>query len=108
WPSTSCEQGPTPPWPRSQHGPGSTTKASSPTTSSASSASRQVGSGRPQESPKSRKARQETGRQALYHSVKTEARVAESRRRNRWQARRIALGQRQESAGREHVGFGAG
>src|SRR5262245_10651071 len=42
----------------------------------ASSASRQVSAGRPQESPKSSKSRQEIGRQGLYYSAKTEARVA--------------------------------
>src|SRR5262245_31279215 len=39
-------------------------------------ASRQVSAGRPQESRKSSKSRQEIGLQGLYYSAKTEARVA--------------------------------
>ena len=50
----------TSPWRRSPRTPASRTRASSPITSSASSASRRGSSGRPQESPKRRKSRQET------------------------------------------------
>ena len=50
--------------------------ANSPTASCASSASRQVSFGRPQESPNSSKSRQEIGLQGPYYSAKAEARVA--------------------------------
>src|SRR5262249_16293575 len=51
--------------------------ANSPAAACASSASRQVSSGHPQESPKSSKHRQEIGRQGLDYSAKAaEARVA--------------------------------
>src|SRR5258707_916027 len=52
-PSSSCKQGRTCPWRRSPCAPASRTRASSPVTSSASSASRRGSSGRPQESTNS-------------------------------------------------------
>jgi hypothetical protein len=50
--------------------PASRTRASSAATSSASSASRRGSSERPQESHNPRKSIQESGRRALYHSVR--------------------------------------
>src|SRR5262249_50447264 len=58
-PSNSCKQGRRWPWGRSPCPPASVTRASSPVTSSASSASRRGSSARPQESQKDRKSRQE-------------------------------------------------
>src|SRR5262249_3807513 len=66
-----------------------------------------VTSGSPQESPKSRNARQEIGRQASYHSSQGRG----ARRRvspvKSLAGRRIPLGQLRESASREHVASGA-